>query len=74
MGVKESRMFYIEPEIVERLATSQELELDLAHYAISWGLYVPGAEAEKEWGGSASGKRWSFNEKVSFQFVYRETV
>ena len=46
---------------VEFLDEIEELELVLAHYAISWGLYVRDSEAAKDWGS------WGLKQKVGGQ-------
>ncbi|XP_006461279.1 hypothetical protein AGABI2DRAFT_204952 [Agaricus bisporus var. bisporus H97] len=63
LTLKEIRKSYIEPEELARISRlemldeTEELELVLAHYAISWSIFVPTAEDKEKWGD------WGLKEK-----------
>jgi len=56
LTLKDIRRSYIEPDELERISSlefldeTEELDLVLSHYAISWGLYLGMSELQQDWG------------------------
>jgi [phosphatase 2A protein]-leucine-carboxy methyltransferase len=44
---------------LELLDETEELDLVLAHYAISWGLLLPASDSHGDWG------RWGLTQRVN---------